>query len=92
MIASKLLTRLVLVSEFFHNGYSQGFMFCFVPKTGTVLRTQNLKRTPQRRAALSRQTAAVARNALHSTSRATAVFLSASLTGFTFKWPDGLQL
>jgi hypothetical protein len=43
-----------------HNG--SGWFFC--PQTGQILRTQNLKSKPQRRAALSSQTAAVARNGL----------------------------
>src|SRR5438477_7961861 len=62
------------------------------PKQGTVLPTQNLKSNPQRRAALSRQTAAIARNALHSTSRPAAVFLGVCLAGIAFLWPEGLQL
>jgi hypothetical protein len=37
-----------------HNG--SGWFFC--PQTGQILRTQNLKSKPQRRAALSRWTAA----------------------------------
>ena len=49
------------------------------PKPGTVLRKQNPKSKPQRQAALSRQTAALARNAFHSTSRPTAVFFRARL-------------
>ena len=68
-------------------------MLVFMPKEGTVLRKQNLKSNPQRRAALSRQTAAVARNALHSTSRPTAVFFSVLLViSIAFDDLDGLQL
>jgi hypothetical protein len=40
------------------------FSWFFCPQTGQILRTQNLKSKPQRRAALSSQTAAVARNGL----------------------------
>lgn len=58
-----------------------------MPKAGQVLRTQNLKSKPQRQAALSSQTAAVARNGLYSTSRLTAVFVRLARMGF-----DGLQL
>jgi hypothetical protein len=36
----------------------------FLPAAGQILRTQNLKSKPQRRAALSSQTAAIARNGL----------------------------
>jgi len=68
-----------------------------VPKTGHGFANAKPKSNPQRRAALSRQTAAPktfgARNALHSTSRPTAVMFGACLcVAITFNDLDRLQL
>jgi hypothetical protein len=47
-----------VLARTFRNSYSQLFWLVFCPQTGQILRTQNLKSKPQRRAALSRWTAA----------------------------------
>jgi len=74
----------------FHNSYSQMFWLVFLPGAGQILRTQNLKSKPQRRAALSSQTAAVARNGL--TALAARPLFSMRLAGIFFYDLDGLQL
>jgi hypothetical protein len=66
------------------------FWLVFCPQTGQILQTQNLKSKPQRRAALSSQTAAVARNGL--TARAARPLFSVRLAGIFFYDLNGLQL
>ncbi len=65
-----------------------GWFSC--PKPGTILRKQNPKSPPQRRAALSSQTAAVARNGL--TALAARPLFSMRLAGVFFHDLNGLQL
>lgn len=68
-------------------------MLIFVPKTGRDFAKQNPKGPAQRRAALSRQTAAIARNALHSTSRPLLYLFCVRLVAcIIFGDFDGLQL
>jgi hypothetical protein len=66
------------------------FWFVLLPAAGQILRTQNLKSKPQRRVALSSQTAAVARNGL--TALAARPLFSMRLAGIFFNELNGLQL
>ncbi len=81
------------LQRLFHNNYSPIFLFSFVPKTGHGFATQNLKSRPTAAGGAVKADRSEARNALHSTSRPTAVFSCARLVAsFILDDLDGLQL